>query len=338
MAFLVVASACDAASGRLVGEQTSGLADTANPAALHAESQAARLAQPQVAAPLAPRAPALVAVTIETLEVVGLLDDDVPYAYWTFGGTVPGPMIRVRQGDTVEVTLTNAVDSRVAHSIDLHAVTGPGGGAQVTQVAPGEHATFQFQALNPGIYVYHCATPLVPQHVANGMYGLIIVEPPEGLPPVDREFYVMQGDFYVQSPAQGGPRSLALDKLRDERADYVVFNGAVGALSGDTALRAVVGETVRIFFGDGGPNLTSSFHVIGEIFDRVAPEGASEWTTNIQTTLVPAGGATIVEFTLEVPGDYLLVDHSLGRLTKGAAGVLHVEGPDNRDVFHGQAK
>ena len=126
------------------------------------------------------------------------MDDGVAYTYWTFGGTVPGPMLRVRQGDTVELTLKNAPDSKLSHSIDLHAVTGPGGGAKVTQIAPGESATFTFKALNPGVYVYHCATPLVPQHIANGMYGLIVVEPPEGLPPVDHEFYVMQGDFYLE--------------------------------------------------------------------------------------------------------------------------------------------
>ena len=293
-----------------------------------------RLAQPQVAPPLAVREPRLVPIEIETREVVGQLDEGVAYTYWTFGGTVPGPMLRVRQGDMVEVTLKNAADSRVTHSIDLHAATGPGGGAKVTQVAPGEQATFRFRALNPGVYVYHCATPLIPHHVASGMYGLIVVEPPEGLPPVDREFYVMQGDFYLQGArGEKGERAFSLEKLLDERPDYVVFNSAVGALTGDAALQARVGETVRIFFGVGGPNLASSFHVIGEIFDRVAPEGGSQWVTDVQTTLVPAGGATIVEFKLDVPGDYVLVDHSLGRLAKGAAAILHVEGPENAAVF-----
>lgn len=292
------------------------------------------LAQATVAPPIERRPATLVPVEIEVKEIVGWIDDAVAYPYWTFGGTVPGPMIRVRQGDTVEVTLKNAADSRVTHSIDLHAATGPGGGATVTQVAPGAQATFQFQALNPGVYVYHCATPLVPHHVASGMYGLIVVEPPEGFAPVDREFYVMQGDFYLQGArGEKGERAFSMEKMLDERPDYVVFNGASGALVGEGALQARVGETIRIFFGVGGPNLTSSFHVIGEIFDRVAAEGASEWMTNVQTTLVPAGGATIVEFTLEVPGNYILVDHSLGRLAKGAAAILHVEGPDNYEVF-----
>ena len=259
---------------------------------------AARLAQPQVALPLPVRAPALVPLEIETKEVVGLIDEGVAYTFWTFDGTVPGPMLRVYQGDTVEITLKNAADSRVAHSIDLHAATGPGGGAHATQVAPGEQATFRFRALNPGVYVYHCATPPVPYHVANGMYGLIVVEPPEGLTAVDHEFYVMQGDFYLDG-ARGAPghQGFSMQEMLDERPDYVVFNGASGALVGDRALRAKVGDRVRIFFGVGGPNLTSSFHAIGEIFDRVHPEGASEALTNVQTTLVPAGGATMVEFT-----------------------------------------
>jgi nitrite reductase (NO-forming) len=245
-------------------------------------------------------------------------------------------MLRVRQGDTVEMTLRNPADSKLSHSIDLHAVTGPGGGAKVTQLAPGESATFSFKALNPGVYVYHCATPLVPQHIANGMYGLIVVEPPEGLPPVDREFYVMQGDFYLEGDrAEHGLHDFSLKDMADEHPNYIVFNGSVGALTGDRALKAKVGEKVRIIFGVGGPNTTSSFHVIGEIFDTVYPEGAiGSNTHHVQTTLVPAGGATMVEFTVDYPGSYALVDHSLGRMTKGAVGILQVEGPENPEIFN----
>jgi nitrite reductase (NO-forming) len=163
------------------------------------------------------------------------------------------------------------------------------------------------------------------------MYGLIVVEPPEGLLPVDREFYVMQGDLYLEGSQ--GVRTFSMEKMLDERPNYVVFNGSVGAVTGDTAFTANVGETVRIFFGAGGPNLTSSFHVIGEIFDVVYPEAASAAVRNVQTTLVPAGGAAIVEFKLEVPGEYILVDHSLGRLAKGAAAILRVSGPENAAVF-----
>jgi len=309
--------------------------EPARPATRQSADGLAPLPQPVVAAPLGQRAPTLVKYEVETHEVTALMDDGVAYTYWTFGNTVPGPMLRVRQDDTVELTLKNSPDSHLSHSIDLHAVTGPGGGAKVTQIAPGESATFRFKALNPGVYVYHCASPLVPQHIANGMYGLIVVEPPEGLPPVDHEVYVMQGDFYLEGDrAEPGLHDFALKHMTDEHPSYVVFNGAVGALTGDHALKAKVGEKVRIFFGVGGPNVTSSFHVIGEILDEVYPEGATGPTQkNVQTTLVPAGGATIVDFTLNYPGTYVLVDHSLGRLTKGAAGMLEVEGPANVEVF-----
>jgi nitrite reductase (NO-forming) len=299
----------------------------------------ARLPAPQIAPPVGQRGRATVKVNLETQEIVATLDDGVTYEYWTFNGTVPGPMIRVRQGDTVELTLSNATTSKVLHNIDLHAATGPGGGAEVTMVGPGESKAFSFKALNPGVYVYHCAAPPVPHHISSGMYGLIVVEPPQGLPAVDREYYVMQGDFYLQgNRGDKGLRAFSNEKMVDERADYVVFNGAVGALTGDGALKARVGETVRIFFGVGGPNITSSFHVIGEIFDRVATEGGaledpSRWATNVQSTGVPAGGAAIVEFKVDVPGKYVLVDHSLGRSAKGAVGNLVVEGPENPEIF-----
>ncbi len=293
-----------------------------------------RLPLPEVAPPVTRTSPALVPVELETKEVTAVLADGVAYSFWTFGGTVPGPMIRVRQGDTVELTLKNSAGSQLTHSIDLHAVTGPGGGATVTQVPASGQATFRFKALHPGVYVYHCATPMVAHHIASGMYGLIVVEPPQGLAKVDHEFYVMQGDFYLQGDrGEKGLRDFSMDKMLDERADYVLFNGGVGSLANERALKAKVGETVRIFFGDGGPNLSSSFHVIGEILDRVYPEGASEPVTNVQTTHVAPGGATMVELKLEVPGRYILVDHSLGRLEKGAAGFLEVEGPANPQVF-----
>jgi nitrite reductase (NO-forming) len=295
----------------------------------------APLAQPRVEAPIPPRGPTLVKYEVETQEVTALMDDGIAYTYWTFGNTVPGPMLRVRQGDTVELTLKNAPDSKVSHSIDLHAVTGPGGGAKATQLAPGESATFTFKALNPGVYVYHCATPLVPHHIASGMYGLIVVEPPEGLPPVDHEFYVMQGDFYLDGDREEkGLHDFSMKDMTDEHPTNVVFNGSVGSLTGANALKAKVGEKVRIFFGVGGPNVTSSFHVIGEVFDNVYPEGAtSPIHHNVQTTLVPAGGATVAEFTVDYPGSYVLVDHSLGRMTKGAVGMLDVEGAADPEVF-----
>jgi nitrite reductase (NO-forming) len=284
---------------------------------------------PAVPPPIDRAHPTNLTVTLETREVVSPLSDTSSYTFWTFGGTVPGPFIRVREGDTVTLRLTNAPDSTVAHSIDLHAVTGPGGGASMTQTGPGQITEFTFKALRSGLYVYHCATAPVPVHIANGMYGLILVEPPGGLPRVDREYYVMQSEFYT-SATPGQPDLLMFDsrKATDGRPTHVVFNGGIGVLAGDWSLRASVGETVRLFVGNGGPSLLSSFHVIGEIFDRVHQEGGALVTQrNVQTTVIPPGGAAIVEFQVEVPGTYLLVDHSmfLG-MNKGAVGQLVVEG------------
>ncbi len=301
------------------------------------EIRAVLTSPPLVPPPVDRVGPAKVIVTLETTEVRGPLANDVEYTFWTFGGTVPGPFIRVRVGDIVQMRLWNAMSSHNAHSIDLHAVTGPGGGATVTQVSPGKEAIFEWKALNPGLYVYHCATPHIPVHVANGMYGLILVEPEGALPRVDREYYVMQGEFYTRGRTlESGYQPFDPEKARDERPEYVVFNGRVGSLLNDGALTAKVGETVRLFVGNGGPNLISSFHVIGAVLETVYPEGGigAEPIRNVQTTLVPAGGAAIVEFRVNVPGRYLMVDHSLFRaLEKGALGSLIANGPDRPEIF-----
>jgi nitrite reductase (NO-forming) len=295
---------------------------------------------PAVPPPISRRQPTRLIVNLETQELVRRLADGVDYTFWTFGGEVPGQFIRVRVGDVVEFTLNNRPDSRMPHNIDLHAVTGPGGGATSSFVNPGESATFVFKALNPGLYVYHCATAPVGMHIANGMYGLILVEPEGGLSPVDREYYVMQGEVYTTgSYGEPGLQPFSMEKALAENPDYVVFNGAVGSLVGDAALTATVGETVRLFVGNGGPNLISSFHVIGEIFDRVHTEGGSATTENVQTTLVPAGGATIVEFEMQVPGDYILVDHAIFRaFNKGALGIIAATGPEDSLVYSGQIR
>ncbi len=281
------------------------------------------------------REPQTVAIELTTSEREGQMADGSTYTYWTFDDQVPGPMLRVREGDTVELSLTNSEDSANVHSIDLHAINGPGGAAEALQVEPGETRSVTFTALNPGVYVYHCATPHVPTHIANGMYGLIVVEPEGGLEPVDREFYVMQGELYTQEDRGAtGLHRYDGEAMTDEDPTHVVFNGQAAALTGDHALQAEVGETVRLFVGNGGPNLSSSFHVIGEIFDRARVEGGSLVNENVQTTAVPPGGATWVEFTVDVPGDYLLVDHAISRaIDKGAAGVLHVTGPEDPAVF-----
>ena len=286
------------------------------------------------------RGPQNVRIDMTTKEVNGKLADGTTYRYMTFDGQVPGPMIRVRVGDTVDLHLKNDATNQMPHSIDLHAVTGPGGGAVFTQILPGEESSFTFQALQPGLYVYHCATASIGHHIASGMYGLILVEPVGGLPPVDREFYIMQGELYTVQPfGTQGNVDFSHEKMLDEKADYFMFNGAAGALTMDeNAMRTNVGDTVRIYFGVGGPNAISSFHLIGEIFDRVYDQASltSAPLTDVQTTLVPPGGATMVEFKMDVPGRYILVDHALSRLERGLAGYLYAEGEENPTVFHSE--
>jgi nitrite reductase (NO-forming) len=295
-------------------------------------------APPEVPAPISRGYATTVEANLEVIEKEMEIADGTTYRFWTFGGTVPGSFIRVREGDRVIFNLTNADDSQFPHNIDLHAVTGPGGGAAASITMPGDGTSFEFAALNPGLYVYHCAMPgMVGMHIANGMYGLILVEPKEGLPQVDNEFYLMQGDFYTTGRfGEKGLQGLDMNKASDERPDYVVFNGRVGATAGESALQVKKGETVRLFVGNGGPNLTSSFHVIGEVFDNVYKEGGTAVSHNVQTTVIPAGGASIVEFRAEAPGDFHFVDHAIFRAGKGALGTIHVDGTPDVAIFNGK--
>lgn len=279
--------------------------------------------------------PKKVIVQLDVIEKVMKISDSTEYTFWTFGGHVPGKFIRVRQGDLVDFTLHNMPDSKLSHNIDLHAVTGPGGGADATATAPGQSSHFQFRALNPGLFVYHCATGPVGMHIANGMYGLILVEPQGGMAKVDKEYYIMQGDFYTKGKFEApGLQDFDMDKAIAEHPDYVLFNGRVRSTTGKNALTANVGETVRLYVGNGGPNLVSSFHVIGEIFNKVYMESGSEISRNVQTTLIPAGGSTMVEMKMEVPGVYNLVDHAIFRaFNKGALAQIKVSGNENPAVF-----
>jgi nitrite reductase (NO-forming) len=305
---------------------------------VHREMKAELTSPPNVPRPVGERKAKKLIVEMEILEKEGELTDGVRYVFWTFGGTVPGSFIRTRVGDEVEFHLQNHPDNKLPHNIDLHAVTGPGGGAESSFVAPGHEKVFSFKTLNPGLYVYHCATAPVGMHIANGMYGLILVEPDGGLPIVDKEYYIMQGDFYTKGAnGERGLQPFDMQKAVDENADYVVFNGNVGALTGDNAITAKVGETVRLFVGNGGPGLVSSFHVIGEIFDKVHIEGGDLINENVQTTMIPAGGAAIVEFHVNVPGTFILVDHSIFRaFNKGALAMLKVEGEENENIYTGE--
>ncbi|MEP7157323.1 MAG: copper-containing nitrite reductase [Betaproteobacteria bacterium] len=300
--------------------------------------QAILTSPPNVPPPINRNYPARVIVELEVIEKEMPISEGVSYMFWTFGGTVPGSFIRVRQGDTVEFHLKNHPSSKMPHNIDLHGVTGPGGGAASSFTAPGHRSQFTFKAINEGLYVYHCATAPVGMHIANGMYGLILVEPPGGMSKVDHEFYVMQGDFYTTGKYRAkGLQPFDMEKAIDERPTYVLFNGAEGSLTGDKALTARTNQNVRMFVGNGGPNLVSSFHVIGEIFDKVRFEGGSNVQRNVQTTLIPAGGAAMVEFHTEVPGSYVLVDHSIFRaFNKGALAILKVDGPENKSIYSGK--
>ena len=290
---------------------------------------------PEVPPPVNRDHAALVKVKMETIEKTMKMADGVDYTYWTFNGDVPGQMIRVREGDTVEVEFSNNPNSTVPHNVDFHASNGTGGGAAATFTAPGRTSTFRWKALQSGLYIYHCAVAPVGMHIGNGMYGLVLVEPKEGLPKVDKEFYIVQGDFYTKGKyGEPGLQPFDMDKAIREDADYVVFNGHVGAIAGDNALKAKVGETVRMYVGNGGPNLVSSFHVIGEIFDKVYVEGGKLINENVQSTLIPAGGAAIIEFKVDIPGSFTIVDHSLFRaFNKGALGQLVVEGEDHPEIM-----
>ena len=311
---------------------------TARTASVSGSEEAALSDAPAVPTPVTRKHATRVVVRLEVREVVKRIADGVEYTFWTFGGSVPGKFIRVREGDDIEFHLRNHPDNKMPHNIDLHAVTGPGGGAASSFTAPGHESMFSFKALNRGLYVYHCATAPVGMHIGNGMYGLILVEPAGGLPKVDREYYVMQGDFYTKG-RHGAPglQPFDMEKAIREEPDYVLFNGAEGSLTGDNALKAKMGETVRLFIGNGGPNLVSSFHVIGEIFDAVYVEGGDLKNSNVQTTLVPAGGSAIVEFKVEAPGTFILVDHSIFRtFNKGSLGMLKVEGAEDKMVYSGK--
>lgn len=302
--------------------------------------QAVLTSPPNVPPPIRRNYPAKVIVNLEVIEKEMQISEGVSYTFWTFGGTVPGSFIRVRQGDTVEFHLKNHPSSKMPHNIDLHAVTGPGGGAESSFTAPGHESQFTFKALNEGVYVYHCATAPVGLHIANGMYGIILVEPPEGLPPVDREYYMMQGDFYTTGKyREKGLQPFDMGKAIDEKPTYVLFNGSEGALTGDKAMTAKVGEKIRLFIGNGGPNLISSFHIIGAIFDKVRYEGGTHYQENVQTTLIPAGGAAMVEFQAKVPGTYPMVDHSIFRaFNKGALAVMEVSGAEAKVIYSGKER
>jgi len=283
--------------------------------------------------------PTTVTKELTTKEQVAEVEPGVTYTYMSFDGRIPGPMLRVRRGDTVELTVTNDEGNSMPHNIDLHAVRGTGGGAEASMVAPGETATFRFKATYPGAFVYHCAVPNVDMHISSGMFGLILVEPKEGLPEVDHELYFGQHELYTTGETgEKGHHDFDIDAMAAEEPTYVLLNGEKYAITPDGygAPSLGVGETARVYFAVGGPNLDSSFHPIGSVWDEVWQQGAlaSEPNRFVQTTPVKPGSCAVATLHAEVPGPIKLVDHALSRVArKGMLAVIQREGDANPAVF-----
>jgi nitrite reductase (NO-forming) len=300
---------------------------------------------PDVPPPSGRTEPAIVDVTFEVVEGVANIDPANSVQYRTWGYRIPGddqvisgspgPMIRARVGDVLRFTITDPATNSMPHNVDFHAVTGQGGGAADTTVAPGQTATIEARLLYPGFFMYHCAFGDVPLHIAQGMYGGVLVDPADPLPPVDHELYIVQSEIYTDSTDEG---LVATDRqaITDEAPNFVVFNGAKGSLTGDNAPHMRVGERTRIYFIDAGPDLDSNFHPIGSHWDVVYPEAAllNPPLRGSQTTLVPAGGGVVVELVGRVPSTIILVDHAISRaFDKGALGQIVVEGDPNPEIF-----
>ncbi len=295
---------------------------------------------PNVPPPITRREPAILEVDLAATHKMLPLSTYADYHFWTFNGHVPGPFIRARLGDWLEVHISNTDTSGLPHNVDFHAATGPGGGANLLTVAPGQEATAWLRLREPGLFMYHCAVPPMIDHIANGMYGLILVEPTNGLPHADREFYVMQSEFYAtNNPANPKLLDYSHQLALEERPNFVVFNGQSGALSYKEALHATTGERVRFFFGNAGPSLISSFHMIGMVLETVHREGGltDPPAHGLQTTLVTPGAAAIIDVTPVVPGTYNFLDHAASHSEKGAVGELDVGGPVKLDVYRAQS-
>ncbi len=291
---------------------------------------------PNVPPPVTRREPAIVEVDLKATHKTMPISSSQNYTFWTFNDHVPGPFVRARVGDWLEVHISNTDTSGMPHNVDFHAATGPGGGANLLTVAPGQQHTAWLRLLHPGLFMYHCSVPPMIDHIGNGMYGLILVEPTNGLAHADREFYVMQSEFYTKD-APGNTKLLEYshEKALAENPKFVVFNGQSGALMFQDGLHANTGERVRIYFGNAGPNLISSFHIIGTVMDKVYRDGSlsDAPARGLQTTLVTPGAAAVIEFSPLVPGVYTFLDHSAAHSEKGAMGDLKVDGPAKADLY-----
>ncbi len=265
-------------------------------------------------------------ITHETIEIA----NGVTYEGWTFGGTVPGPVMRVREGDLVRVTLVN--ESPMPHSIDFHSARIPMNEAYRT-IAPGEVLEFEFVARDPGAYLVHCGTPPVTMHIMQGMYLAFIVDPKGGWgTKADKEFVLVQSEFYAQDGRNGGAKQPDWTAAMDKKASHVVFNGRAFQYRNDP-LQVDVGDRVRLFVVNAGPSLRSDFHVVGAVFDRVYPDGnPKNVLERVQTWTVPAGGGMVFETVFEEgasgEGVYAFVTHAFADAEKGAVGVIQVGNPN----------
>jgi nitrite reductase (NO-forming) len=245
----------------------------------------------------------------------------IHYDAWTFGGTVPAPVIHVRQGQLVKVTLHNS--SPMPHSVDFHAArVAPN--VAFSDVAPGASKTFSFRANDPGVYMYHCGTAPVLMHIANGMYGAIIVEP-KTLPKVDKQYVLVSSEWYLNAAGERAPASLDLVKADQATPDWMTWNGYAGQYKAHP-LTAAPGQTVRFWVVDAGPSLNTEFHIVGTILNRAwlnadlvdAPQHG------IQTAIVPAGGGGVFDVRIDKPGLYPFVSHAFASANLGQVGLLNV--------------
>jgi nitrite reductase (NO-forming) len=245
----------------------------------------------------------------------------VKFSAWTFDGGAPGPIIHVRQGQTIKVTLTNG--GAIPHSIDFHAARIAPDKA-FASVTPGKSFSFSFKANDPGVFMYHCGTPPVLAHIANGMYGAIVVDPATPLRHADKEYVLVAGEWYLDSPGITKAAYLDMDKARAMLPDWVTFNGYANQYK-DHPLTAKPGDLVRFYVVDAGPSLTTAFHVVGTILDRAYVNGdMTQYQSNVQTVDVPAGGGGVFETRITEPGLYPFVSHSFASVDMGEVGILKV--------------
>ncbi len=274
----------------------------------------------------------MLSVRLDIVHKLQEISDGTKMMLWTFGGHSPGPSVRVKQGDKIKFSMANRSLESVKlfppmpHSMDFHAaMVSPQD--KYRSIGPGQTLSFEFIANYPGVYMYHCGTPMILEHLALGMYGAVIVEPKNGYPTrVDREYVIVQSEFYPTKKARKGVAELDRDAMMKKQASVVAFNGRANRHINEP-LKAKPGERVRLFVLNAGPNGTSSFHVVGTIFDRVWLDGvSSNELRGMQTVLLGASSSAVVEFIIPEKGKYVMVDHEFADATAGALGLIDASG------------